>query len=257
MNRCVADVGNSRLKVGVLGSDGALIAARSLPLDDVSAWRTALRAMGTFEGPTHWAISSVNPPLTARLIEVVQEGPHTTYRVFTSAEGVPMAHRLAAPGRTGADRALAVWEAWRRHGRPGAAGQVVACGTALTVEYISSDGTWVGGAIAPGLATAAVALNRLTAQLPLVRPGGPPAAWGDSTEPAILAGAFWGCVGSARELLERQARALGAASWRVWTGGDARTIAEAVDGPEARVEPDLVLHALARLLSSETQAGPP
>ena len=42
------------------------------------------------------------------------------------------------------------------------------CGTAITVERISEQGIWQGGAIAPGLRVVAGALHNQTAMLPLV-----------------------------------------------------------------------------------------
>ncbi len=124
---------------------------------------------------------------------------------------------------------------------------MVSCGTALTIERITDDGTWQGGIIAPGLGVAARALHLLTAQLPVVELRQPPPAWGRSTRPALEAGVFWGMVGAVRELLARQADDMNGIPSVVWTGGDAELLAGPVAGSDARIEPDLVLLGLAQV----------
>ncbi len=100
----------------------------------------------------------------------------------------------------GSDRALAVFGATRII-PPGRPGLVVMCGTAITVERITAEGVWQGGAIAPGLGQTARALNLMTAQLPFIELSQTPPAWGRGTVNSLKAGIFWGIVGAVRELL--------------------------------------------------------
>lgn len=244
MSRIVADLGNSRLKWGRIGPDGRLNATIALPLDDPGAWEAALGAWGDEATRSNWAISTVNPPVASRLGTFL-EGRSAAVRWFRSASEVPVPHDLEHPETAGADRAWAVRAARELSGGIGP-GLVILCGTALTVERLASDGTWQGGAIAPGLATAARALHESTAQLPSVEPGAAPSSWGRSTVPAIAAGTFWGTVGAARELLNRQAEGLEPQPWIIWTGGDADRLAPWIEGDRARIVPDLVLIGLAR-----------
>jgi type III pantothenate kinase len=123
---------------------------------------------------------------------------------------------------------------------------VVLCGTAVTVERVSKEGVWQGGAITAGLGLAARALHLQTAQLPQIALAAIPPAWGDSTRPAIEAGVFWGVVGAIRELLRRQEAGMIEPPWVVWSGGDAEVLARSVDWPGATVVPELVLRGLAR-----------
>lgn len=230
----VADLGNSRLKWAEVGADGQIGPVGSAGVDQFD---DAIRGFGD-RGP--WLISSVNPPAAGRLAAVLA-GPA---RWFRSAADVPVSHSLSHPETAGADRAWAVLAAVAMH-PPGRPGLVVSCGTALTLERIDANGVWRGGAIAVGLAMAARALHRLTAQLPEVDISEAPPAWGDSTAPAARAGVFWGTVGAIRELVARQSIGLDR-PWLVWTGGDAPRLAAEVVGPGARVVPDLVLRGLAR-----------
>ncbi len=77
-------------------------------------------------------------------------------------------------------------------------------GTAITVDLVSADGAFLGGAILPGIAMSARALHEFTDLLPLVdlaELAAPPPALGTETEAALRAGLFWGAVGGVRELM--------------------------------------------------------
>lgn len=243
--RLVADLGNTRLKWGRVGPDGRVVEVVALPVDDPAAW-SRQRDAWAFGGETgEWAVATVNPPVAERLARFLDG---STIRWYRSADDVPIRHVLENPASAGADRALAVLRA-SRIAPGGQPGQVISCGTAVTVERIDAEGVWQGGAITAGMGLLARALNVGTAQLPGIVSAfdEPPPAWGNSTVPAIRAGIFWGVAGAVRELLgPRQAGA-----WRAWTGGDAPILATVVDGPDAWVAPDLVLQGLADVAFGE------
>jgi type III pantothenate kinase len=245
--RIVADLGNSRLKLGSLGPSGALERVVALPAGDPASWQATWSDWNPGNAlASSWAISSVNPPAAALLRTFLGErgiGQATWYR---SAAEVGVRHALDQAETAGADRALAVAAAVSSSpvGRPGL---VALCGTAVTVERVSADGVWLGGAIAAGLGLTARALHMLTAQLPLVSPQEAPPSWGNATRPALEAGVYWGVVGAIRELLTRQSKGLEPTPWLVWSGGDAEALAPAIPWEGARVVPDLVLEGLARV----------
>jgi type III pantothenate kinase len=254
MPRIVADLGNSRLKWGRIDTDGRLGATVTLPTDDPASWASAWADWG-LSAAGSWSVSSVNPPLADRLGRFLETQGVGAIRWHRSASEVSVRHELEQPGSTGADRALAVVGALGVH-RGRGPGLVVSCGTAVTVERISSDGTWQGGAIAPGLGPMARALHLMTAQLPEVAPRHPPEPFGRSTVPALEAGVFWAVVGAIRELLGRQAVGLSPTPWLIWTGGDAPTFAPWVEWPGAEVIPHLVLEGL-RIESAGVGQGSP
>ena len=257
MARIVADLGNSRLKWGQVDPDGRLGSTIALPTDDPAAWASNWDDWGLTERETSWSIASVNPPLADRLGRFLEGRGVAAIRWHRSAGEVAVRHELEHPTTAGADRALAVAGAMgMRQGR--GPGLVVSCGTAVTVERISVDGVWQGGAIAPGLGPMAKALHLLTAQLPEVAPRDAPSPFGRSTVPALEAGVFWGVVGAIRELLTRQAEGLSPEPWLIWTGGDAPTFARWVDWPQSLVVPHLVLEGLCRegLRAQDSVVGP-
>jgi type III pantothenate kinase len=241
--RIVADLGNTRLKLSRLRADGRVERAVSLPVHEPSTWEQYIPDRSS------WAIASVNPPVAERLAELLKARNVQQVRWFCSGADVPVPHGLETPESTGADRALAVRAAIVRADM-GRSGQVVLCGTAVAIELVSAEGIWLGGAISPGLGLAGRALHTLTAQLPEVGPPSEPQAWGAATRTALEAGIYWGVVGAIREILARQAIVLGSDPWVVWTGGDAQELATSVQGNQARIIPDLVLHGLADLAFS-------
>ena len=247
----VADLGNSRLKWARVDATGGLVDRVAVPLEP-SAWAEAWDQSSVLAGtPSTWAISSVNPPLASQLADFLLARQIAGARWFVNACEVPVAMNVEGAELGGADRALGVFAAIKlmpAH-RPGL---VVSCGTAITVERISSQGVWQGGAIAPGLGPMAHALHLRTAQVPLIDTRQfdqehPPSAWGPGTIGSLNAGIFWGTVGIVRELLARQSDDIDGEPWVVWAGGDAPLLARFVGGHDLTIEPDLVLVGLARL----------
>ena len=249
MTRLLADLGNSRLKWALVDESGKLDRTLALPLDDPSSWEAAWDGWGLGDGAvTDWRVSSVNPPLADRVAEFLQERGVTRVRWCRSVVDVEIKQDVTELHTGGADRALAVVGALARKQGQGP-GIVISCGTAITVERVAADGTWLGGAIAAGFRLIAETLHKGTAQLPLIELGAePPAPVGRATVPSLEAGIFWGVVGTVRELVSRQEAdpAGPGPGWRVWTGGDAVALAPWVDGPGAEVAPHLVLEGLLR-----------
>jgi type III pantothenate kinase len=247
----VADLGNSRLKWARVDDDGRLADREAVPLDP-SAWAQAWgRSAVLGHAPSWWAISSVNPPLAVQLGEFLQTKHVAGITWFVAASEVPVPKDVEGAEVGGADRALGVYAATRL--MPGRRpGLVVSCGTAITVERVTSQGVWLGGAIAPGLGPMAHALHLRTAQVPLIDtrqfdPQHPPPAWGRGTVGSLNAGIFWGTVGVVRELLARQSEDMEEKPWVIWAGGDASLLAKFVGGESPIIEPDLVLVGLSQL----------
>jgi type III pantothenate kinase len=240
--RVFADLGNSRLKWGRVNPDGSLDVL-ALPVGDPSAWSQAWSQWNPTGGPSSWAISTVNPRIAETLGRFLDAQQDVSVRWFRSAADVPVVHELDSPQTAGTDRAFAVLGALAGRSGPGI---VVSCGSAITVDRISADGIWQGGAIAPGYRLAAESLHGMSSQLPLVHPDRPPPPWGRSTVPALEAGVFWGTVGLIRTLVARQAEGLSPRPWVIWSGGDVELLRgpTAIDLPDVYYSPSLVLHGV-------------
>ncbi len=257
----LADVGNSRVKLAWLAQGEAAVDSLfdagpklwderlTLPVDTIAENASVLESWLENKAIGGVWISSVRPQAVHELVEVLDRilearpGPDASGVVLDSALATGLVGRLTRPEKTGADRALAVRAALRIRERTGP-GVVILCGTAMTVERISAEGEWLGGAIAPGYRLCAEALEHGTAALMRVdMVSREPLAFGTETRTAIEAGLFWGQVGAARELIARSVD--GQDHWEIWSGGDAGMLARWAGGPEAAVVDDLVLMGLA------------
>ncbi|MEM7198803.1 MAG: type III pantothenate kinase [Planctomycetota bacterium] len=130
----------------------------------------------------------------------------------------PMPLRYREPATLGIDRWVAALAAYGLHGEA----VVVDCGTAVTVDVVTSAGEFVGGAIAPGLAAMARGLAATAPSLPSPDLGIAIDGVPTTSEDAVRTGCVVGFVGAVERLvgdLERSA-GLRAATY-VLTGGDA------------------------------------
>ena len=159
--------------------------------------------------------------------------------------------------------------------RPETPAIVVDFGTAITVDLVTAEGEFAGGAILPGLRMQARSLHQGTASLPEITlelegassqdAAGPivplgsrsPAAVGTSTEGAIAAGIYWGGVGAVRELIARQSDRLVRRPQVFVTGSTSPEMARLLGSPEIAVRyiPHLVLSGLALAAGLPVERG--
>ena len=116
--------------------------------------------------------------------------PDTVYDIPLLTAETPLPIRLdyKTPQTLGPDRIAAACGAWSLH--KGEACLVIDAGTCITVDFLSADGVYHGGAIMPGLDMSLNSMHDRTARLPLVSLDGVDRApaLGRSTEECILAG---------------------------------------------------------------------
>jgi len=109
--------------------------------------------------------------------------------------------KIDNPGALGADRLVNAVAGFERYHT---ALIIVDFGTAITLDCVSGQGEYLGGAIAPGLGISLEALGSRTAKLPrmdITTP--PPRAIGTNTIDAIKSGLLFGYGGMVEELVRR------------------------------------------------------
>jgi type III pantothenate kinase len=251
------DIGNSRIKFGRFDSVDASPGSLPSPTDTLvltADWPdTSLEPWIERCTGFPWLIASVNRQSQSRLCRQLEAAGNSSVRTLTAAD-IPLRIEVDSPEHVGLDRlvdALAVNQL-RDPTRPAVAVDV---GSAITVDLISPDGGFLGGAILPGIGMAARALHEFTDLLPLVPVSElipATAALGKNTDQALRAGLFWGAVGAIRELV-KQYSAVGGDPQVFLTGGAAPAVAELlVDGQGARATyvPELTLGGIALTAAS-------
>lgn len=195
------------------------------------------------------AISSVVPRVTTALREMAIA--YCKVEPFVVGPGVKTGVRILTdnPREVGADRVVNALAAYRRYGGPAV---VVDFGTATTVDAISACGEYLGGAIAPGLAISAEALQRHAAQLQEVELVRPARAIGRNTVECLQAGIVLGYAGLVEGLVRAVRAELGQAKV-IATGGLVSAVTQATDLID-HVDPDLTLEGL-RLMYDLNRPG--
>ena len=116
-----------------------------------------------------------------------------------------IAIKIDKPDEVGADRLV---NAIAAHHVYGGALIVIDFGTATTFDVVEADGSYLGGAIAPGINLSLSALHAAAAKLPRVSIGRPEQVIGKSTVEAMRSGIFWGYVGLIEGLVCRLSNSL-------------------------------------------------
>ena len=144
------------------------------------------------------------------------------------------------PEQIGADRLANAAGVHALYGSPAI---VIDLGTAVTFDAIGANATYLGGVIAPGLASMTDNLAKRTALLPKIELTEPAHAIGKSTTEAMLVGAIFGYRGLIKEIIQKISSEMTEQPIIVATGGDAELIAQGL--PEIdHVSPTLTLEGI-------------
>ncbi len=254
------NIGNSRTQFarfeGGKPVDGSVF--HSMPNDPfndlaeaIEAELSTIRASG---GDPVLVACSVNDPVALALEDAVSAAaPDAEFLRVLRDVPLPLKHTLDESGErtVGQDR---VCDAIGAYALVKQACVVVDAGSAITVDFVDGEGTFHGGAIAPGARMMLRALHERTAALPAVDFAAPEGAgdssgddfqpFGRNTTQAMLNGVFFGARGLVRQLAERYAEKYEAYPIIIATGGDAKVLFENDDLVE-RIVPELTLRGVA------------
>jgi type III pantothenate kinase len=249
----VIDAGNSRVKWGWLEAEGhaaprwASIA--TVPLIEFAAASDHVNPFSvTHEDPERIVISNV-----------AGEGAHQLLVNWTSifeaeplwlkaeAERCGVKNGYEKPELLGADRWAALIAARALHH---GASLVVNAGTATTVDMLGADGTFLGGAILPGVELMRFVLHEHTGRLPLAQ--GSYRETPRNTVDAIETGCRHAQAGAV-ERMYRVFRDVAPAPLCIVAGGAGRGLVDQLSMPRRYVE-NLVLDGLAQIALAERAA---
>jgi type III pantothenate kinase len=186
------------------------------------------------------ALCCVVPPLLGTIEELFQRYFHISPLVVGPGVKTGVRIRFDNPKEVGPDRIANAAAAHHLYSGPTI---VIDVGTATTFDVVSSEGDWMGGAIATGIGTAAEALFARTAALPRVELVHPQQAIGTNTIAAMQSGIVFGYVGLIEGMVARIQQELGEKATVVATGGYATLMAKET-AVIAVVNPDITLIGL-------------
>lgn len=227
------DIGNTNLTLGVYGEntpDGApgprwrLATVHERMPDEYGLQFLGLLAHSGLrpEQLTGICLASVVPPVTGKVVEACRQYLKCEPLVVDAGVKTGVRIRYEDPRAVGADRIVDAAAVQRLYGGPAC---VVDFGTATTFDAISTEGDYLGGAIAPGISIAAEALFLRAAKLPRVDLQRPPSAIGRNTVHAMQSGLLFGYVALVEGMTARFRAELGPEMKVIATGGLAEIIA--------------------------------
>jgi len=243
----VLEVGNTNTKIGVYDGDHLqvswrLTSRREQTADEYGLFiETLFRTRGIDpRGIRGIAISNVIPPVQQTLELMCEK--YFGLAPYSVEPGVntPMPLEVDNPREVGADRLTKSVAAAAMYGPPLI---VVDLGTATTFDCVNAAGAFIGGAIAPGIATATEALVARAARLYRVELIAPATAVGRNTATNIQSGAVLGYAGLVDGLIERMRREIEGDVKVIGTGGLAAQMREVARSIQI-VNPDLRLEGL-------------
>ncbi len=203
----VFDVGNSEITVGMfdgeeLVSHWRLTTAAQRTADELAILIRSITgtAFGTPVTAAGSAICSVVPAVTPMLAEACEMCFDAAPVMIDGRAKLPVKLDVEEPLTVGADRIANTLGASRLYKRDCI---VVDMGTATTYDCISADGTFLGGAIQPGIMISADTLFRRTAQLPATEIYPPKKVIARRTDECIRAGVLFGAVDSIDGMVRR------------------------------------------------------
>ena len=154
------------------------------------------------------------------------------------------------PGRAGVDRPAAAAAAYHNPAKRQAA-IIADAGTALTIDAVDAKGTFLGGAIAPGLKLGLQALSTGTSLLPQIEIDAAAPLLGKTTAAGLRSGALYGSAALIEGLCARIAAELGGPTTVFLTGGDCPILQPLIAGVDI-CDTALVLCGLALAYNRHT-----
>jgi type III pantothenate kinase len=243
---CV-DIGNTNIVLGVYRGEELVNHWRVTTVHDRMSDEYAMLLLQLFSHSGHdlatlqgVAISSVVPPLTGTFTELSKIYLRLSPLVVDAGVRTGVRIRYDNPHEVGADRVVNAAAAYRLYGGPAC---IVDFGTATTFDAISTEGDYLGGAIAPGIHISAEALFTRTAKLPRIDLTRPPRAIGSNTVQSMQSGILFGYVSLVEGMVARFRAELGPKMHVIGTGGLAEVIARETTVIEV-VDPWLTLKGL-------------
>lgn len=212
------DIGNTRTKMAAF-EQGKLIQHWNLSSHHLAQELSDILSQlpqGDFYQIGWMSVANVRPLDTYQLWKS-WENSYTISHIHTKTN-LPIAHAYQTPETLGIDRIVAVIAA--KAVFPDASVLVIDAGTALTYEFATAEGVYLGGGISPGIQMRFKALHTFTARLPLIEEIAMSELVGTSTIACMRSGVLNGIVAEMEGICTRYQQRYGEDVKICLTGGD-------------------------------------
>jgi len=175
----VIDIGNTQVKLCVFNKNEIIYHAYFKNLDS----KIFSKLIAEFE--VDKGIFSDTRGLEINLLKKMLP-PQFNLLELTYKTPLPIKIDYKTPQSLGKDRIAGAVGAWEQH--PNTPLLIIDIGTAITIDYVSSNGTFQGGIISPGPEMRFKALHQFTGKLPLLEPIENVELIGNTTSTSIQSG---------------------------------------------------------------------
>lgn len=240
--KLIVDAGNTKTKLALFEGEEMkeLVIADSLTREMVDSIQMNVKIRSVI-------ISSVGQ-LSFSVFDSIKKDVEI-YLILNSKTPVPLVNQYQTPESLGMDR-LATAVAAKKF-FPDDPVLVIDAGSAITYDFITSEGCFLGGNISPGMDMRIKALNHFTSNIPLVEAAWPGNDMGRNTTEAIQAGVAWGIVHEINGYIHRLSEEKDQLKI-ILTGGDAFFFDKKLKN-SIFVHPDLLVRGLNAILDYNAQ----
>ncbi len=232
------DIGNTNLKSGIF-SEGHITFVKTFKIADGEKYLDYI--FSEYSGIKNVVICDVSEKFNLLKAQFIKR----EIQPFFIDEQVNFFFRIKyrTPETLGRDRLAAVAGGIVRF--PGTPLLIIDAGTAITFDFVSEQGIFLGGNISPGIDLRLKALNSFTGKLPLLEKKEIFSEIGQSTTDAVLSGVIGGTVKETEGIIATF-RQQNSDSKVIFTGGDAKFLHRFIKN-DIFVLPNLVLEGLYEL----------
>jgi len=223
------DLGNTNLTFGIfegdqLRHDWRLATRRDSMPDELGLSMVQLMRQEGFDPKSVDAVvvASVVPPLNSALVQAIERYFDREPLVVGPGVRTGLKIHYRDPKEVGADRIVAAMAAFKKYGGPLI---IIDFGTGTTYDVVSTEGEYLGGAIAPGMGISVEALYERAARLQRVELKAPSTVIGRTTAESMQAGIIFGFTAQVEGMVDRIRKELGQKPRVIATGGFAGLIA--------------------------------
>ncbi len=239
MNICI-DQGNSRTKVALFDAEGKVVK------------NFVYKSFSSADAERLFGLYSISDSIISSVVNLESSMVNTLNRLsrrfvlFDHETPVPIQNDYDSPATLGHDRLAAAVGA--NYLLPDENLLIIDAGSAITYDFLTADGHFVGGNIAPGIKMRLSVLRQMTKKLPQVETEESELIplFGKNTRDAIAAGVIRGIVFEVKGYMRTVSEKVPHFE-TILTGGNAPYIINNVQTP-VRMERNLVLIGLNRIL---------